>query len=162
MQGRIDVHTHLLPGVDDGCRDLAESIQCGRMLVEAGYAQAFCTPHIWPNLPQNNPPLIVQRTDELQKEFDRAGVSLKLLPGGELNLRPEMVNWSREQIPTYAMKGKHCIFDLWADKLPPFFWPAVEHLQSFQTRVIIAHPERFRAVQEDVSLVEQFLERGLL
>jgi len=105
MHGRIDVHAHLLPGVDDGCADLLESIECGRMLVAAGYSHAFCTPHIWPNLPQNIPEVIAQRTKELQRQYDEAGVELNLLPGGELNLRPEMVSWSREQIPTYAMKG---------------------------------------------------------
>ena len=96
MHGRIDVHAHLLPGVDDGCADLNESIICARMLVEAGYSHAFCTPHIWPNLPENKPDVIAQRTKELQNEYDRAAVSLKLLPGGELNLRAEMVNWNRQ------------------------------------------------------------------
>ena len=162
MQGRIDVHSHLLPGVDDGCSDLGESIQCGRMLLEAGYTQAFCTPHIWPNLPHNVPEIISQRTEELQREFDRAGVGLKLLPGGELNLRAEMVNWSREQIPTFGMKGKYCFFDLWVDKLPAFFWPVVEHLKSLGLKVMVAHPERMRAVQMEPGLVEEFLARGLL
>jgi len=162
MHGRIDVHTHLLPGVDDGCAQVAESIQCGMMLVEAGYSHAFCTPHIWPNLPHNHPELIVQRTAELQKEFDWAGVPLNLLPGGELNLRAEMATWGREQIPTFGMKGKLCFFDLWVDKLPPFFWPVVEHLQGLGLKVIVAHPERMRAVQEVPALVEEFLERGLL
>jgi len=162
MHGRIDVHAHLLPGVDDGCADLAESITCARMLIAAGYSHAFCTPHIWPNLPENNPDVILQRTKELQRHYDEAAVNLKLLPGGELNLRPEMVNWSRQQIPTYGMKGKYCIFDVWVDKLPPFFWPVVEHLQALGLKVIVAHPERMRAVQEDISLAEQFLQRGLL
>lgn len=162
MQGRIDVHTHLLPGVDDGCAEVAESIQCGQMLVEAGYSQAFCTPHIWPNLPHNHPAMIVQRTAELQREFERAGVPLKLLPGGELNLRAEMVNWQREQIPTFGMSGTFCFFDLWVEKLPGFFWPVVEHLKSFGLKVIVAHPERMRAVQEVPGLVEEFLQRGLL
>src|SRR5437016_2950603 len=162
MHGRIDVHAHLLPGVDDGCADLNESITCARMLLEAGYSHAFCTPHIWPNLPENKPDVIAQRTKELQNEYDRAAVSLKLLPGGELNLRSEMLNWNRQQIPTYSMKGAYCIFDLWADKLPPFFWPVVEHLQSLDLKVIVAHPERMRAVQDDLSVVDQFLERGLL
>jgi protein-tyrosine phosphatase len=162
MHGRIDVHAHLLPGVDDGCADVPESIACGRMLVAAGYSHAFCTPHIWPNLPQNNPDVIVQRTKELQRHYDETSVNLQLLPGGELNLRPEMVNWSRRQIPTYSMNGGYCIFDLWADKLPPFFWPVLEHLQSLELKVIVAHPERLRAVQDDPSLVEQFLERGLI
>jgi protein-tyrosine phosphatase len=162
MHGRIDVHAHLLPGVDDGCADVAESIACARMLISAGYSQAFCTPHIWPNLPDNNPQVIPQRVKELQRHYDQAGINLKLLSGGELNLRAEMADWSRQQVPTYAMQGKYCIFDLWADKLPGFFWPVVEHLQSLDLQVIVAHPERMRAVQDDPALVEQFLQRGLL
>jgi len=84
------------------------------------------------------------------------------LPFRSLNLRPEMVNWSRERIPTFGMTGKYCFFDLWVDKLPPFFWPVLEHLQEFGLKVIVAHPERMRAVQMEPGLVEEFLTRGLL
>ncbi len=45
--GRIDVHSHLLPGIDDGCKTVEESIGCARVLVANGYTHAFCTPHIW-------------------------------------------------------------------------------------------------------------------
>src|SRR5438477_236070 len=81
--GRIDVHTHLLPGIDDGCTSLEESISCALALVEAGYSHAFCTPHVWPNLPRNNALQISVNTADLQLAFDRASVPLKLLPGGE-------------------------------------------------------------------------------
>ena len=53
MIGRIDVHSHLLPGVDDGCRDVAESIACARKMVEAGYTHSYCTPHVWERLGNN-------------------------------------------------------------------------------------------------------------
>jgi protein-tyrosine phosphatase len=162
MHGRIDVHAHLIPGVDDGCADVFESIVCAKMLVEAGYSHAFCTPHIWPNLPHNNPQSIVQRTEDLQRAYDAAGVPLKLIPGGELNLRAEMVAHSLEQLPSYGMRGKYCLFDLWCDKLPQFFWPCVEHLNGLGMKVIVAHPERMRVVQEDPAVAELFLERGML
>src|SRR5690349_17751445 len=100
-QGRIDVHSHLLPGVDDGCATLDESLACARKLVEAGYTHAFCTPHIWPNLPQNTVAEISKRTARLQQAFDEAQVPLKLFPGGELNLRPEITDTPPEELPTY-------------------------------------------------------------
>ncbi len=162
MHGRIDVHAHLIPGVDDGCVDVAESIECGRMLVGAGYTHAFCTPHIWPNLPGNNVQVIAEKTRELQGAFDEMGVKLELIAGGELNLRAEMLNTPITKVPTYGMRGKYCLFDLWVDKLPEFFWPVVEHLRSGGMKVIVAHPERMRAVQEDPTVADLFLERGLL
>lgn len=160
--GRIDVHSHLLPGIDDGCPTVDESIACARELLAAGYTHCFCTPHIWPNLPNNTVEQIARRTADLQNAFDSAGVPLKLFPGGELNLRADLVQLSKEQIPTYGMAGRYCIFDLWVDRLPPFFWTTVEWLQSMELNVILAHPERMRAVQDEPDLGREFFDRGLL
>jgi protein-tyrosine phosphatase len=60
------------------------------------------------------------------------------------------------------MAGRHCLFDIWVDRLPPFFWEVIEWLQSLKLTVIIAHPERMRAVQDDPELADDFAERGLL
>lgn len=160
--GRIDVHSHLLPGVDDGCPSLEESLACARRMVEAGYTHSFCTPHIWPNLPHNTVAEIAARTAALQAAFDEAGVPLRLAPGGELNLRPDLVHTPPEQVPTYGMARRYCLFDIWVDRLPPFFWKTVEWLQSLELKVILAHPERMRAVQDNPALVNEFADRGLL
>src|SRR5438552_10759566 len=126
--GRSDVHTHLLPGIDDGCPSVDDSLQCARTLVAAGYTHAFCTPHIWPTLPRNTIDNVKQWTGELQAHLDSAGVPLKLTPGGEINLLwgwPAMQELTREQIVTYAFAGMYALFDFWADELPLFFEPAV-------------------------------------
>src|SRR5687768_4955248 len=84
--GRIDVHAHLLPGIDDGCSTVEDSIACARLLVEAGYSHACCTPHVWPTLQGNTVPAIASRTRDLQQKLDAAQVPLSLIPGGEINL----------------------------------------------------------------------------
>ena len=159
---RIDVHSHLLPGADDGCSNLEESLECARRLVEAGYTHSFCTPHIWPNLPQNTVEQIVKKTARLQQSLDAASIPLRLLPGGELNLRPDTDGTPIEHLPTYAMAGRWCLFDIWADRIPPFFWKAIRWLQSLGLKAIVAHPERMRAVQDEPMLVDEFLAAGLL
>lgn len=160
--GRIDVHSHLLPGIDDGCPNLDESLACARRMAEAGYTHMFCTPHIWPNLPHNNVNNISARVAELQSALHAANIPLRLYPGGELNLRAELMKLSPDQIPTYGMAGRYCIFDIWVDCLPNFFWKAVEWLQSKEFKVILAHPERMRAVQDEPELINEFADRGLL
>jgi protein-tyrosine phosphatase len=160
--GRIDVHSHLLPNVDDGCATLEDSLACGRKFVEAGYTHCFCTPHIWPNLPHNTVDLIRRRTTRLQEAFDEAKVPLKLLPGGELNLRADMIGMPLDDLPTYGMDRRYCLFDIWAEKIPAFFWKAIKHLQSLGLTVIIAHPERMRAVQDAPQIADEFVEHGLL
>jgi len=92
VQGRFDVHSHLLPGVDDGCDSITESIECARELVRVGYTHSFCTPHFWPNLLHNTVASIPQRVKDLQVELDRDGLPLKLYPGGEMSLRPDFLN----------------------------------------------------------------------
>lgn len=160
--GRIDVHSHLLPGIDDGCSSPEESLACAARMVEAGYTHSFCTPHIWPSLAHNTPEAISLRTAELQTRLDAAGIALKLIPGGELNLRADLAATPAGQLPTYAMAGKHCLFDIWVDRLPAYFWPTVEWLQGQGLTVVLAHPERMRAVQDEPGLADAFLEAGLL
>lgn len=160
--GRIDVHSHLLPGIDDGCGTLEESLECARRLVDAGYTHSFCTPHIWPNLPNNTVRNIAERVDRLQEALDEANIPLRLWPGGELNLSADLPRRAPEEIVTYGMRRRYCLFDLWAERLPPFFEPGVRWLQSLGLTVILAHPERMRAVQDDPHLVDRLTEMGLL
>ena len=82
--GRIDTHTHLLPSVDDGCTSVADSMRLARMLIDAGYTHAFCTPHIWPSLPVNNIATIPAPVIQLQSHLDENRIPLRLLCGGEL------------------------------------------------------------------------------
>ena len=162
MTGRIDVHSHLLPGLDDGCRNLDESIACARLLAAAGYTHSFCTPHIWPNLPNNTIANIPRYTAALQSVLDDAGVALRLIPGGELNLRAD-TPWSQvDNMVSFGMGGKFVLVDLWCEELPPFFLPGIQWLQSQGVKVILAHPERMAAVQRDPDLADAFAELGLL
>jgi protein-tyrosine phosphatase len=163
MTGRIDVHSHLLPGVDDGCESVEESIACARQLVAAGYSHSFCTPHITPGFPQQTRQAIADWTAALQAELTAEDVKLTLLPGGEINLWPEIVQeLSIEQTLTYGDRGEYCLVDIWTDKLPEFFEPAIRWLQGKGLKVILAHPERMRAVQVEPELADYFDDLGLL
>lgn len=162
MTGRIDVHSHLLPGIDDGCANLEESLLCARELVAAGYTHSFCTPHIWPSLPNNTVAHIVQWTASLQKSFDKAKIPLKLIPGGELNLRPELAELSLDEMPTFGMSKKYLLADLWAERLPTWFEPTIRAIQAQGATVILAHPERMRAIQDQPSLARELRDMGLL
>ena len=85
----IDVHCHLLPGVDDGCRDLDESIETARLMAGAGVTEAICTPHVQPRMPQNNVRDVARGVARLQRALDAAGVPLRVHPGGENRCGPE-------------------------------------------------------------------------
>jgi protein-tyrosine phosphatase len=160
--GRIDVHSHLLPGIDDGCRNVAESIGCARLMSEAGYTHSFCTPHIWPHLRENTAANIPRLTAELQWALDANHVPLTLIPGGEINLREDTPTTAADALVSFGMSRRFVLIDLWAESLPRFFLPAVRWLQSQGVKVVLAHPERMAAVQKRPELADYFAEIGLL
>jgi protein-tyrosine phosphatase len=63
---------------------------------------------------------------------------------------------------SYGMQSRFVIFDLWADRLPPHFEPSVKWFQSLGLTVILAHPERMRAVQDEPEIADYFAGLGLL
>lgn len=161
--GRIDVHSHLLPGVDDGCESVEESIACAREMVAAGYTHSFCTPHVWPNLKEQTIQAVIQWTSDLQTHLDNADVKLELMPGGEINLCPDLFrSLSEDRLLTFSALGKFVLVDMWADRLPPFFESTIRHFQNRGLTVILAHPERMRAVQLDTTLCDHFAKLGVL
>jgi protein-tyrosine phosphatase len=162
--GRIDVHAHLLPGVDDGCQSVEESLACARALVEAGYTHAFCTPHIWPGFPNNTGPFIAARVPQLQVALQEADIPLNVLPGGEINIQamwPMIGYVPPAEIPTFGLNGKYALVDFWADTIPEEFEAGVEYLWSLGLVVILAHPERIGAFQARPELAGEWVGRGL-
>jgi protein-tyrosine phosphatase len=163
MTGRIDVHSHLLPGVDDGCESAAESLACARALVAAGYSHSFCTPHFMAGFTTQTIEQTKERTAALQGALTDAGINLTLIPGGEITITPDLIQTlPPERLMTYGGWGRHCLVDIWADKLPDFFEPTIRWLQSKGLQVILAHPERMKAVQSQPDLADYFNDIGLL
>jgi protein-tyrosine phosphatase len=160
--GRIDVHSHLLPGVDDGCRTIKESIACARMLVANGYTHSFCTPHIWASHPHLTIETIPGLVTELQSHLDAAGVPLKLMPGGEIGLQPDTITTPPEKLVTFGLRRRVALIDIWVWELPDYFAASIKWMQSLGLTVVLAHPERWKLVQEDPSIVERFQEMRLL
>ena len=159
--GRIDTHTHLLPGVDDGCKTIEDSIACAKVLVANGYTHAFCTPHIWSNnrgLTRTSVPRLVKA---LQAELDAAQVPLTLLSGGEMNIYLGVEKTPADEIVPLGL-GRYMLVDMWVAELPEFFERTIAWLQKLGLTVILAHPERMRAVQDDPEIVNHLASLGVL
>ena len=142
---RIDMHSHLLPGIDDGCQNLDDSIECIRMLKEAGYTGSFCTPHVWPDVfPENTPDQICEWTDQLRQQLNERSIQYQIWPGGELRLSESIVEWMKEHgVPTLANSNR-VLVDYWGEKWTKWLNPCFEWLIDSGYQPILAHPERIR------------------
>ena len=88
----IDLHSHILPGIDDGASDISVSIEMARVFVADGVQTVACTPHILPGLYHNTGPQTRKAVTDLQATLDQAGIPLRLVPGADNHIVGDFVS----------------------------------------------------------------------
>jgi protein-tyrosine phosphatase len=161
---RIDVHCHFLPGLDDGCKDLSESLECLQIMAGHGYDRIFCTPHAGSSdFTELTCQQVAERVRELQGHVATAGLPIELRPGGELRLSPHIPqDMPKFGIPTFGHAGKYILVDLWEPDWPAWAAEAIEWLQKQDCTVIVAHPERMPVLRGNPEKIEEIAKLGVL
>lgn len=162
IAGWIDIHSHLLPGVDDGCQDLEESLASIAQLQQAGFVGSICTPHVFPQMfPQNTAEHIRGWTAQLAMQLRQRGIAYPLWPGGELRLFDGVIDWLKtNEVPTLA-GSRYVLTDFWEPVWPKWVDKALDWLLSQGYQPILAHPERLAMAQLPQHL-EALTQRGVL
>ena len=144
----IDIHCHLLPGIDDGAQTLPSSLEMARIAVADGITTIFCTPHIYPGLYENHGPDIRRRVDDLQKILRDAGIALELSFGADTHLVPEVREGLRTgRIPTLG-GSRYVLLEPSHHVRPPRFKESVFELIGAGYVPVITHPERLTWVEQ--------------
>src|SRR5665213_2801803 len=101
---RIDVHCHFLPALDDGCKDVNESLDCLRTMVAHGYSKLFCTPHSGSSeFTDLTPDEVAERVRLLVGNVVAAQIPIEIRPGGELRLTPGIAEGLLQKgVPTFG------------------------------------------------------------
>jgi protein-tyrosine phosphatase len=164
MMNRIDVHCHFLPALDDGCATLEESIECLRMMAQAGYSRVFLTPHCGAQGAQDpSTAHVAELVSQLARHVAAQQIPIELKPGGELRLSPHIAEeLPRQGVPTYGHAGKYVLADSWDDDWPAWATRAVEWLQKRGYIVILAHPERMPVLLREPAKIDELARLGLL
>ncbi len=146
--GRIDIHCHLVPMIDDGCESFEQSIDCVRALRRAGFTGSICTPHVWSDqVAYNTPEHIRAWTAQLQGQLREEGEDYPLWPGGELKLYKGVIDWMKQHGPPTLADSRCVLVDFWVDKWPKWAVPAFDWLLQQRYQPILAHPERLGCVR---------------
>jgi protein-tyrosine phosphatase len=141
--GRIDLHSHLLPGIDDGCRTVEESLACVGTLIGHGFVGTVCTPHMGIGaFPDNTPATIADRVATLQEQLRSAKLEYQLWAGGELRLADDTLSWLRSRGAPTLGSSRYVLIDYWGDEWPQYADRAIEYLLQNGYSPILAHPER--------------------
>lgn len=160
--GRIDMHSHLLPGVDDGCANFEDSLACIERLVAAGFVGTICTPHIVPDMfPANTPANINLLVNNFQQDLIEAGIDYRLWAGGELRISATIIDWMKNHgVPTVA-NSRCVLMDFWADKWPKWSIKTFEWLLAENYQPILAHPERIKCCYNDPKKLGEIVKMGV-
>ena len=158
----IDIHLHILPGVDDGPVDLAGSLVLARSLVEEGVRVAVATPHYNDEYPQRSAREIYERVEALQMELNRHAIPLRLLAGHEALIKPGLVEDIQCGRLATLNGSRYLLLELWNNMWLPETEQVIFELRAFGIVPILAHPERYLTIQQDSSRLAALLEQGVL
>lgn len=156
----LDLHYHLLPGIDDGSTDLAMSLEMARMSVAEGVTTVACTPHIYPGLYDNTRDGIVAAIARLQAALVQAGIALQLVEGADVHLDPGLLEGIRGgRIPTLA-GSRYLLLEPPHHVAPPNFEGVVFELMAAGIVPVVTHPERLKWVEDHYDLFVRLARRG--
>ena len=160
----VDIHNHILPGVDDGARNLDEALDMARIAVLDGADVMVATPHrIWSSRPDAPPRWVREHAAALQEALDANGIALRVLPGVEI---PVAMRVSDElaagTLLTLGDTGKTALIEPPFDHIPDFAFEALRQVRERGFGVVLAHPERNSEIQKDLAFVERCCELGIV
>jgi len=159
----VDIHSHLLPGVDDGAKDMEQSVRMARLAVEDGIRLSLVTPHHLNGVYSNPASEIRRHLNGLREALLAEGIDLKLLPGAELHLVPELPDeLARGTAMTVAGLGKAALVELPVHTVPHGVGTVLEQIMSQGITPIVAHPERNSELRQNPEILSDWVEMGCL
>ena len=152
----IDLHNHILPGIDDGARTLDESLQMATQAVEIGTTVMAVTPHrFWPGRDAPAAWLTWNRMT-LQRELDKAGIPLRLVDGTEIPMGPHIADLlaTNRLSRLGGSTGTHALIEPPFDRIPRHALSILKEIIAQGIMPILAHPERNVEVQGNAAFIE--------
>ncbi|MGI6245956.1 MAG: tyrosine-protein phosphatase [Pseudochelatococcus sp.] len=158
----IDLHCHLLPGIDDGANDVGISVEMARMASADGVRTIACTPHIVPGLYNNEAEGITREVEALRRALDEAGVALELVVGADVHVDPELVVRLKAGVVPTIGGSRYFLLEPPHHVLPPNFIQFCRRLIEAGYIPVLTHPERLTWVEAHYDVIEAVNAEGVL
>jgi protein-tyrosine phosphatase len=158
----IDLHCHILPNVDDGPKDLVESVEMAKEAVRQGIKTIIATPHHRNEKYENHGQTIFRRVEELNRILINEKIDLTVLPGQETRIFGEMVEGlvTGEILP--LNQGKYVLVELPSGHVPRYTGQLMFDIQLKGFVPVIVHPERNQEIMENPEVLYQLVKKGAL
>lgn len=157
----IDLHCHILPGIDDGAVDISTSLAMAKASVENGVTTLACTPHILPGLYNNTGPLIRRAIEQLQQTLDSEGLPLRLVTGADNHITPDFLAGLRAGRLLSLADSRYVLVE------PPHHVAPLRMEDFFFDLItggyapVLTHPERLTWIKSHYAIIERLARSGV-
>jgi len=156
----VDLHAHILPGIDDGPASIEESIQMSRLAFQDGIRTIVATPHIgkFPNTRE----IISEKVNQLKERLRLENINIELLFGSDLEFSAEIFSFIGNKSVVTINNSRYLLLDIPHSLMPPNVERHIERMLELGIVPIIAHPERCIQIQEDLNILYSLVKAGAI
>lgn len=159
----IDIHCHILPYVDDGSDSMEDSLEMARMAVDSGITAIIATPHC--NLPyaeekNYRSKALASQFLELQHAIQEASIPLRVYPGAEILCTPEVPELLRQDKLLTLAGSNYLLVEFFFDENLEYMDEMLSAISSEGVTPVVAHPERYEAIQRTPHILERWFRNG--
>ncbi|MBV4432332.1 exopolysaccharide biosynthesis protein [Clostridium tyrobutyricum] len=158
----IDMHVHLLPGIDDGSKSMDETGQMLRMIEQDGIHNVIATPHFYRGHYENYREDVEKLVHSVNEFADESGINVKLFSGQEVFLDEHTVDEYECGHIAPMDKTNYMLVELPMIKMPENAMDIVYELKIRGIKPIMAHPERYKYIIENPEKINLFVDEGCL
>jgi protein-tyrosine phosphatase len=158
----IDLHCHILPGVDDGAQSLSDSLNMARNAFEQGIHTIVATPHHLNNSYENPKQLILARVEAFNQLLQKEQIDVKILPGQEVRVHGEMIEGHKAGEILSVNHTPYVLVEFPSNHVPRYTEKLFYDLQMNGLIPVIVHPERNQEIIQHSELLYQLVKKGAL
>jgi protein-tyrosine phosphatase len=156
----IDLHCHMLPGIDDGAADLQTALAMAEIASDDGIVMTACTPHIYSGLYENTGLGIQRAVADFRIRLQEAGISLRLTYGADVHLAPNLVVGLRNQSIPSLHGSRYFLLEPPHHVAPPRLEATVFELVAAGYIPVITHPERLSWIEDHCDIFYKLVQKG--
>jgi protein-tyrosine phosphatase len=159
---QTDMHSHLLPGIDDGSPDLATSIELIKGFKELGYKKIITTPHVLWEIYPNTREIILSKQQQVQKEIEAAGIDIEFKAAAEYYIDDHFINELKNKIPLLTISGNMVLVEFSMISMPMDLQEVLFEMQMQNYQPVLAHPERYSFLVRKKEVFDELKNAGCL
>ena len=158
----VDLHSHLLAGLDDGVQTIDEAVAIIKEFQSLGYKRLFTTPHVMSDFYRNTPEGIMSALSLLRAELKEQAIPMDIYAAAEYYLDEGLMTKVQQKEKLLTLGDQYLLFETNFMTEPLNLKEFIFALQTSGYRPILAHPERYLFLQNDMDKVEDLFNRGVL